>query len=167
MTETTATPIPVPPTAVGSGGEWCITTSDRDVAVRGYLPGWAEDDPSGTDVAPELLGKRLADVHHRQDFGGESATVAFACDPPRATVVFGVTVDCRPFAEDDQPAVPVANVQIVDDFWFKDLDPDGLGAVAALLRAQADRLEQQARPALVAARDDWRRNHRPVAPPES
>jgi hypothetical protein len=160
MTETMVTAIPVPPTAVGGGGEWRITTSDGDVAIREYLPGWAEEDPSRTGVAPQLLGKLLADVHHRRDFGGESAVVAFASDPPGPMVVFGVTVGCRPFAEEGQPRVPVANVQIVDDFWFKDLDPEGVSAVAALLRAQADRLEQQVRPALVAARDDWQRNHR-------
>jgi hypothetical protein len=58
-------------------------------------------------------------------------------------------------------------VQIVDDFWFKDLDPEGVSAVAALLRAQADRLEQQVRPALVAARDDWRRSRFSAGPVES
>jgi hypothetical protein len=45
MTGTTATSIPVASTAVGGGGEWRITTSDGGVAVRDYLPGWAEEDP--------------------------------------------------------------------------------------------------------------------------
>ncbi|WP_405584994.1 DUF6907 domain-containing protein [Streptomyces sp. NBC_01190] len=35
------------------------------------------------------------------------------------------------------------------------LDPDGLAEVAAQLRAQADRLDHEIRPQLVAVRADW------------
>jgi hypothetical protein len=39
------------------------------------------------------------------------------------------------------------------------LDPDGLAEIAAKLRAQADRLDHDIRPQLLAARADWAAHH--------
>jgi hypothetical protein len=101
---------------------WTIATTNGPV-VSGYLPDWAEDDPSESGVPVAGLSARLDDVWHRA------------------------------------PRVPVVNLLIVDDYWITDLDPNGLAEVAARLRAQADRLDREVGPALVAAREDWAAHH--------
>jgi hypothetical protein len=65
------------------------------------------------------------------------------------------SIDCIPYAEDPEPRIPVVNIAIIEDYWINDLDPDGLTELAARLRAQADRLENEIRPRLIAARTDW------------
>ncbi|MFJ4407259.1 DUF6907 domain-containing protein [Streptomyces sp. NPDC088910] len=64
-------------------------------------------------------------------------------------------MECRPFAEEPEARAPVVNLAIVEDFWIDGLDPAGLAQIAAKLRAQADRLDHEIRPRLVAARADW------------
>ncbi|CAG6392299.1 hypothetical protein SCOCK_160081 [Actinacidiphila cocklensis] len=50
-------------------GTWAITTSDGAV-TSGYLPAWAEDDPTEIGVPEEELPQRLAQVNHRAFFEG-------------------------------------------------------------------------------------------------
>ena len=73
--------------------------------------------------------------------------------------VFSGTIDCHPFAEYPEPRVPVVNLAVVGDIWINGLDPNGLAEIAVQLRAQADRLDCEVRPRLVAARADWAEHH--------
>ncbi|CAG6393405.1 hypothetical protein NMG29_02295 [Streptomyces cocklensis] len=68
-------------------------------------------------------------------------------------------LDCDPYAEDPHPRMQVVSVAIVGDVWINHLDPDGLAVLAAKLRAQADRLDHDVRPQLLAARADWDARH--------
>jgi hypothetical protein len=137
---------------------WTIAaTAGR--AVTGYLPAWADSDPTATHVPPDQLSVALADVSHRSYFDGQLAHVHNAASSATdERLLWGVLV-CNPYAEDPHPRVPVVNVAIVDDYWITHLDPDGLAELAAKLRAQADRLDHEIRPQLVAARTDWDAQH--------
>jgi hypothetical protein len=79
--------------------------------------------------------------------------------PGEQEEVFCGTIDCHPYTNDPAPRVPVANIRIVDDYWITNLDPAELADIAAKLRAQADWLDNEVRPALAATRDDWTAHH--------
>lgn len=151
--------------AAGSKGEkpkWKIVTR-AGFSVEGYLPAWAEDDPSQTDVSLELLSVRLADVTHWTEFEGQSVQVRSALEPDgersgESQILWGV-IECRPFAEEPEARAPVVNLAIAEDLWIEGLDPAGLAQIAAKLRAQADLLDHEIRPRLVAARADWAECH--------
>lgn len=147
------TPVPVAG-PVGSGRTWTVEMSNG-ARVSGYLPGWAEDDPSRAGVPLERLDVHLADILHAASFGGVRLPVVQGSGPEESAVVLGAHIQCRPYDDDEALRVPVAYVQLAEDIWVRDLDPERLGEVAAVLRAQADRLEGQVLPALVAARADW------------
>lgn len=49
------------------GRSWVIATSSG-YAATGYLPGWAEGDPSESGVTLERVGVKLADMCHRAPF---------------------------------------------------------------------------------------------------
>ncbi|WUH92325.1 hypothetical protein OG900_20920 [Streptomyces sp. NBC_00433] len=133
---------------------WTIaTTAGRE--VTGHLPAWADSDPTATNVPLDQLPVALADISHRSYFDGQLVRVHNAASSATdERLLWGVLV-CAPYAEDPHPRVPVVNVAIVDDYWITHLDPDGLTKLAAKLRAQADRLDQEIRPQLVAARENW------------
>jgi hypothetical protein len=138
---------------------WTVTTINGQDVI-GYLPPWAEDDPSRTGVPVEQLGKVLADICHSTEFSGQGIRVSLTDAPGTDTVILGGSIDFHPYTDNpDLPVaaagVPVAHLQIVDDYWIHDLDPWALGVIAAKLRAQADRLDHEVRPALTAARADW------------
>jgi hypothetical protein len=143
----------------GSGRRWVIATT-TDVTVEGYLPEWADCDPSMSELPLDLLSFRLADLCHRDVFEGLSLRVR---SPPsegefgrveKKQVLWG-TIDCCPYAEEPELRQPLVNVALIGDFWIRDLDPDGVAELAALLRAHADRLDHEVLPRLVAARVDW------------
>jgi hypothetical protein len=69
------------------------------------------------------------------------------------------SIDCAPYSEDPTARLPVVNLQLVDDYWLHNLDPDQLGTIATQLRAQADHLDHEVRPALISAREDWTTHH--------
>ena len=147
--------------AASGRGTWRIGTTTGFV-VEGYLPAWAEEDSSRTGVSPELLPARLADVGHWVQFEGQPMRVhdpAADGEMVGNGQVFSGTIDCHPFAEYPEPRVPVANLAVAGDIWINDLDPDGLAEIATQLRAQADRLDHEVRPRLVAARADWAEHH--------
>ncbi|MGC5361339.1 DUF6907 domain-containing protein [Streptomyces sp. DT24] len=123
--------------------------------VTGCLPRWAENDPSESGVPPEQLGTRVADICHRASFDGRCMAVAQDSGPVRKAVVPAVSIDCNPHDDGPGPRIPVANAQIVDDFWFRGLHPDAVVEAASTLRTQADRLEDAVLPALIDAREDW------------
>lgn len=143
---------------------WTVTATSG-LSVTGYLPPWAEDDPSRTGVPVARMGKVLADIRHTAVFPGQSMRIARDGGPGTDTVTLGGSIDHHPYTDNTEiPAlsagVPIANLQIVDDYWVHDLDPWALGMIAAKLRAQADHLDRQVRPALTAARAGWAASHR-------
>lgn len=146
------------------GRTWIITTTVGK-SVIGYLPDWAESDPSVTGVPLKRLSPELDDIRHHAPFDGQfvrvhSPAAGHDKDDTTEERIFCGGIECHPYAEDPEPRVPVVNIAIIGDLWIKDLDPDGLADVVAKLRAQADRLDNEVRPALVAARDDWAAHHR-------
>lgn len=138
-----------------SGRTWTIATTSGYTAT-GYLPDWAEADPSQTDVPPDRLHIALADVTHQAVFGGQLMRVACGTTGQAAdTAVLLGGIECRPFPEDSEPRAPVVAVQIVDDYWIRDLDPSGVLTVAGQFRAFADLLATQVAPALEEAVSEW------------
>ncbi|WP_328915039.1 MULTISPECIES: DUF6907 domain-containing protein [unclassified Streptomyces] len=144
------------------GRTWAVTTTSGHT-LPGYLPAWADTDPSLTGVPYDLLPIRLADICHREVFEGTALRV---CPPPSAAEpgpadeqVLGGTIECSPYAENPATRIPVVNIAVVDDYWINNLDPDTLTELATKLRAQADRLDHEIRPRLTTARADWAQHH--------
>jgi hypothetical protein len=138
---------------------WTITTTTGYTAA-GYLPTWAEDDPSRTGVPPQHLATELADINHHQPFPGQLIAVTLTDDQPAPeTVILSGSIDCAPYSEDPSSRQPVANLQLIDDYWLTNLGPDQLATIATKLRDQADHLDHHVRPALIAARTDWTTHH--------
>lgn len=137
-------------------GTWAITTTDNAV-TSGYLPAWAEDDPTEMAVEPEELPQRLGMVNHRAFFEGPTmpVTAPDLWDGVEEDSVFEGSIDCNPYDPDPRLRVPVVNLQVSVGRWILGLDPNGLADTAATLRAHADLLDHKVRPALIAARDDW------------
>ncbi|WP_435133671.1 DUF6907 domain-containing protein [Actinacidiphila sp. bgisy144] len=145
------------PVLPGLPRQWTITTSDGRT-VTGYLPPWAGDDPSEHNVPADQLADRLADIHHTARFPGQRINLYSAPGPtgrPTSQEIFSCTIDCTPYAFHPDPRMPVANVHLCEETWITDLDPDGLLNLAHLLRAQADRLDHEIRPALLSAITTW------------
>jgi anti-sigma regulatory factor (Ser/Thr protein kinase) len=142
-------------------GTWTITTTDGTVS-EGYLPEWAEDDPTEVDVPPEELGQRLAGVNHRTFFEGPlmPVTAPDLWDGPQDEPVLEGSIDCNPHDPDPRHRIPVVNLQLTEGRWLLRLDPQQLTEIATKLREHADLLDQKIRPTLVAARDDWAARHR-------
>ncbi|MFI0718425.1 ATP-binding protein [Streptomyces sp. NPDC021224] len=137
-------------------GTWTITTTDGTVS-EGYLPDWAEDDPTEVDVPVDELPQRLALVHHRTFFEGPlmPVTAPDLWGGPQDEPVLEGSIDCNPHDPDPRLRVPVVNLQLAEGRWILGLDPHQLTEIATKLREHADLLDQKIRPALVAARDDW------------
>jgi hypothetical protein len=129
------------------------------------LPWWAEDDPSRTGVRPERLHIELAAIAHQADRGGLILPVSHAVElAAQDTGVLVVTIDCVPFTEAGDPDLPVVNVQLVDDYWIRNLDPAGVTDLGRRLRALGDHLTDTVAPELAAARADWAAHQRPGSP---
>lgn len=141
-----------------SGRIWAITTTDGCTAW-GYLPAWAETDPSAAGVSLAELPIRLSDMSHRAPFPGQCVPVTCDDGPAEDTEIFWGSIDCNPHLGAPELSTPVVNIRIIDDYWLNDLDPNGVADLAAQLRAQADRLDNEVRPRLIAARADWNAHH--------
>jgi len=141
-------------------GSWTITTECGSV-MSGYLPEWAEDDPTEIDVPLDLLPARLTGINHRNFFEGAMMplTATESRDDAEEDAVFEGSIDCNPYDEDPQLRVPVVNIQVCLGRWILGLDPQELADIAVKLRAQADRLHDDVLPALIAAREDWATRH--------
>ncbi|MFJ1581912.1 DUF6907 domain-containing protein [Streptomyces sp. NPDC088197] len=146
-------------------GSWTITTTSG-FATSGYLPDWAEDDPSEAGVPLDQLPLRLGGINHRNFFEGPlmHLTATDSRDDAEKDVIFAGSIDCNPFDTDTRLRVPVANIQVSPHHWILSLDPGELADVASKLRAQADLLHNEVLPALIAAREDWSAHH-PERPP--
>ena len=144
------------PKPFSTPGSWTITTTNG-AKTTGYLPDWAEDDPSEVGVPLDLLSQRLSEVGHRSFF--EGAMMPLATTDRRGDAeddaVFEGSIDCNPYDTDTRLRVPVVNIQVCLGRWILGLDPQELGDIAVKLRAQADRLHDEVLPALIAAREDW------------
>jgi hypothetical protein len=138
--------------------EWAISTTSGET-VRGYLPAWAQHDPSRSGVDPHRLHIALADITHEADAVGMVLPVAHGQEPAEQAAVLAVTIVCKPFGDDDEPRAPVASVQIVEDNWIRDLTPDALEQFGQRLQALGDLLATTVAPALSVARADWARYH--------
>lgn len=137
---------------------WAVTTTSG-LAVRDYLPYWAENDPSCGGVRPERLDVALDDVVLEADAGGLVLPVVHGQAPAEQAAVLAVTLVCKPFGQEGEQRLPVADVQLVDDFWLKGLDPQGARDFGQRLRDLGNLLVNQVAPALEAARTDWLRHH--------
>ena len=88
------------------GRDWVITT-DCGFTVNGYLPEWAEEDPSTTDVPLSRLPVALDDIAHRALFDGVPLQIApGGHGPGEKRDVFAGTFECRPHPDEGRPAVP-------------------------------------------------------------
>jgi anti-sigma regulatory factor (Ser/Thr protein kinase) len=141
-------------------GKWTIA-SDSGAVTSGYLPAWAEDDPTEADVPLGQLPERLAGINHRNFFEGPMLplTAPDVWEGVEEDAVFEGSIDCNPYDPDPGLRVPVVNLQVCVGRWILGLDPHGLAEVAAKLRAHADFLDAKVRPALTAAREDWATHH--------
>jgi hypothetical protein len=137
-------------------GKWTITT-EGGFAASGYLPEWAEDDPSEAAVPLDLLPTRLAAINHRNFFEGPMMPLATTDnrDDAEEDAVFEGSIDCNPYDPDTRRRLPVVNIQVCLGHHILGLDPQELAEIALKLRAQADRLHDEVLPALIAARQDW------------
>ncbi|WP_307795341.1 helix-turn-helix domain-containing protein [Actinacidiphila acididurans] len=145
-------------TPTAKARSWAVTTTSG-LTVRDHLPDWADSDPSRDGVRPEHLDAVLADVVLETDTGGLILPVVHGQDPAEQAAVLAVTLTCKPFGQSDEPRIPVADVQLVDDFWLKGLDPQGITDFGQRLRTLGHALIHQVGPALEAARADWSRHH--------
>jgi len=145
------------------GRTWVLATTSGFTAT-GYLPGWAEEDPSKADVPLDRLPAELADIAHQGGVGGMVLPVSHAAGKAEEAWVLVVTIDCKPFPEDERsgPHVPVINIQIVDDCWIRDLDPAGAVALGEKLRALGELIMGPAAELLTAARHDWAEHNVPA-----
>lgn len=144
-------------------GMWAITT-DSGSAMSGYLPAWAEDDPTEAYVPMDRLPDRLAGINRRNFFEGPMMpiTAPDVWGAVEEDAVFEGGIDCIPYDPDPILRVPVVNLQVCAGRWILGLDPHGLAEVTAKLRAHADFLEAKVLPALIATREDWAA-HQPSA----
>ena len=135
---------------------WAISTTNGET-MTGYLPTWAQDDPSKSGVAPDQLAVELSGITHEATFGGQFMRVCpGAEDPGEDTAVLIALIQCAPFAGDGTEArPPLVNVQVLDDFWIMNLDPSGVLEVAATFRSFADLLVNTVAPSLSAAHAEW------------
>ncbi|MFJ5608118.1 DUF6907 domain-containing protein [Streptomyces sp. NPDC093221] len=144
----------------GVPGRWTITTPNGP-EVSGYLPDWAEDDPSESGVPFDLLPLRLTHIEHRTFFEGQTVSLVetWPGNAAEEEVVLGGSIDCAPYASDPRFRLPVVNIQVCPEHWIAGLDPDGVAEIAARLLDQAELLIREVRPALIAARKDWEAHH--------
>ncbi|WJD99737.1 DUF6907 domain-containing protein [Streptomyces antimycoticus] len=139
-------------------GTWTITTTDGQT-VTGYLPSWAEADPSEKDLDPARLPLQLADLAHVARFDGAPLRVfSPGYEGFKGGVfeeaVFAATLDVHPYDDEPVRRQPTVNLEVVQDHWIENLGPDELADVIAKVRAQMDRLDDvHAR--LVQARAEW------------
>jgi hypothetical protein len=150
----------------GTARRWRITTLDGHTA-EGHLPYWATDDPSEAGVHRSDLKVRLADITHHAPFAGQTLRVYSPANPSGRSADVEILhggIDCTPYAEPPDALVPVVNMRLTDDCWITDLDTEALSVLSTQLRAQADRLDGEVLPALVAARADWAAHHTTTVP---
>jgi hypothetical protein len=133
---------------------WTITT-DSGPSATGYLPAWAEADPSADKVPLALFGSQLADLTHHKDFDGRIIRHVSSPGGTGDGVVLVASISCTPYAEEPERRAPFATVSIIGDHFIDGLDPDGLAELITALEAQTGYLRSNVLPALEHARRDW------------
>lgn len=141
--------------------KWTIRTINA-VEVSGYLPPWAEGDPSKDGLAPDLLRVRLEDLTHGKYFDGVDVNVGVYSDSEPYRAVLPILVPqmvCSPHAADPAHRVPTVTIEVLEGIgdWIQDMTPGDVHALAGKLRAHADHLDAVADD-LADARDDWAKN---------
>lgn len=142
---------------------WTITT-EHGVTVSGYLPAWDQGDPSAHNIPADRLEVYVSDVDHVQHWPGQMLASANLSSGKGRYVgqcpILCPQMNLRPFDPNTAERIPNVSVELVEgsDDWIEHLDPAGVATFAEQLRAQADRLENEVLPALVAARADWAAN---------
>ncbi|WNI15236.1 DUF6907 domain-containing protein [Actinacidiphila sp. ITFR-21] len=152
------------PTAPPAGKTWTITT-EHGASITGYLPPWDPQDPSEENIPANYLELRLSDLAHVRHFDGQIIEVDVSQGGGKGRYVgpCGILeggIWLQPYSDDPAERVPMVRIEALEgsDDWLTPLDPDGVADLAAKLRAQADRLDNEVRPMLIAAREDWARN---------
>jgi hypothetical protein len=141
---------------------WSIRTT-TGATVTGYLPEWAETDPSKDGVRNDRLEVHVVDVYHRRDYDGPTVTVDMpGFDKDRYVGEYQIlapVMRCTPHAEDPADRVPVVLVDAMpgSDHYIGPLDPAGVMDLADKLRAHAAALDDVAA-LLQDAREDWVKN---------
>lgn len=132
------------PVAAGGHGR---ATSAEVAAVHARAP-WCE-------VTEHDTTRFRADVACYRYGTGVTLPVFFPGDPEQTGgEVLRAVLDVRPYDENPARHEPVVNLEVIEDHWIEDLDPDALADVIAKLRGHLDELDQvHAR--LVQARADW------------
>jgi hypothetical protein len=153
---------PTPTVPPADTTHWTITTTEG-VTVTGHQPSWSLEDPSQTGLPLDNLLRQLRDIRHFANFHTPpflpTADGEPGPDNPYGITIndgiFMITIECHPY--DDEPAyrTPTAGLHITEGCWFDSLQDSDLARFATQLRAQADHLDQEVHPTLVAARTDW------------
>ncbi|MFJ2955709.1 DUF6907 domain-containing protein [Streptomyces sp. NPDC087270] len=162
-----ALPATEPDATTSSALKWLIATTTGE-QVSGYLPAWAAEDPSESDVPPEELAARLADVCHYREFPGQvlrAYSPGNTSNEPEGLEVMSSSITCTPYAPAPELAAPVVTVRVAGEYWMTDLDPTGVADLVAGLRAVADRLDGVVIPQLNDIRAEWAAHHSAGARP--
>lgn len=145
---------------------WRITTTNGTTAY-GYLPAWADDDPSETDLDPRALSLTLTDIVHHFPFTGlATPLVTQSDDDPDADdgiASYFCEIECHPHpdhARPDDPLTPVLLVQITQNHTTTCHEPAELAALIARLRAHTDFLAHDVLPAFRTIHEDWASHQR-------
>jgi hypothetical protein len=155
---------------VGPARRWRIATTNG-ITASGYLPAWAYEDPSASDIDPRRLDVTLANVVHFYQFedvieplvgpddglDGEGNVMTYFCE-----------VAWHPFADasaPDDPLHPVLNIQVSGGETTRCADPVELVAFIARLRAHIEYLDLHVLPVFTAIREDWKVHHREAIKP--
>ncbi|WP_335979628.1 hypothetical protein [Streptomyces sp. CA2R106] len=153
----------------GTPRTWRLTTTNG-VAVSGYLPPWAFEDPSESDIDPDRLAVAAIDVelfHYFDGVPGSLTGTDHGTDIDGYMTPFGA-ITCRPCPDrevPDRPVHPVLTVQVSDTEETVCADPDELGALITRLRTRTDYLDQHVRPAFIVVYEDWQAHHRTATGP--
>ncbi|MBY8879729.1 DUF6907 domain-containing protein [Actinacidiphila acidipaludis] len=141
--------------------QWTLR-SDTGVTVFGYLPPWAEEDPSDDNIPVKKLRFRLSDITHERVYDAPQMTVRgpFGDDGALEDVdsrVFAPQIWCGPHSDYPEERQPYAFITVLEECVIDHLGPQEVADIAGKLRAQADVLDQAAID-LAAARADWDAN---------
>lgn len=140
------------------GETWTLSVKGGGT-FTGYLPAWADENPTESDVPAEDLSFKLKDIMHSRCIQGVPLNVHTpSCCADVAGVygesLFSGHLSVTPHSVDPGEHLPTVSLQLVDDHWLQDLGPDELADVITKLRQQVDRLAD-VHAHLIQARADW------------
>lgn len=114
-------------------------------------PTWCEADHSSDMETPTHPDDIWCQAH------SQSATLPINdTGTPEETYVLSSTLNVRPFDRNLNARMPHVSVEVMQDAWIEDLDPDAFAHVIATLQSQVDGL-RRAHAELVQARAEHRR----------